>query len=77
MFLFVGALVGLNLMVRVALGETRERQAIGHARGGKRRLTPREALGIAVKSGIFLVVPMIMGQLLDMWFGTTIGALFD
>ena len=77
MFLFVGLLIGLNLMVRVALGETRERQTIGHALGGNRRVPPREALGIALKSGIFLVVPMIIGQLLDVWFGSTIGQLFD
>jgi hypothetical protein len=77
MFLFVGMLIGLNLMVRVALGETRERQSIGHARGGKRRVTPREAMGIALKSGIFLVVPMIIGQLLDIWFDSTIGQLFE
>jgi putative Mn2+ efflux pump MntP len=77
MFLFVGLLIGLNLMVRVALGETRERQTIGHAQGGRRRVTPREALRIALKSGIFLVVPMIIGQLLDVWFGSTIGQLFD
>jgi hypothetical protein len=77
MFLFVGLLIGLNLMVRVALGETRERQTIGHTQGGRRRVTPREALGIALKSGIFLVVPMIIGPLLDVWFGSTIGQLFD
>jgi hypothetical protein len=76
MFLFVGILIGLNLMVRVALGETRERHSIGHPQGGKRRVTLREAVGIALKSGIFLVVPLIIGQLLDMWFGTTIGELF-
>lgn len=77
MFLFVGFLIGLNLMVRVALGETRERQTIGHARGGKRRVTPSEALRIALRSGLFLVIPMIIGQLLDMWFGTTVSELFD
>lgn len=76
MFLFVGFLIGLNLMVRIALGETRERHSIGHPKGGKRRVTPREALSIALKSGIFLVVPMIIGQLLDMWFDSTIGELF-
>jgi putative Mn2+ efflux pump MntP len=77
MFLFVGMLIGLNLMVRVALGETRERQSIGHARGGRRRVTLREAFGIALKSGIFLVIPMIIGQLLDIWFDSTVGQLFD
>jgi len=76
MFLFVGILIGINLTVRVALGETRERHSIGHPQGGKRRVTPREALGITMKSGIFLVVPVIIGQLLDMWFGSTIGELF-
>jgi hypothetical protein len=39
-------------------------------------VTLREAVGIALKSGIFLVVPLIIGQLLDMWFDTTIGELF-
>lgn len=76
MFLFVGILIGFNLAVRVAVGETRERSAIGHARGGRRRVTPREALGIALKCGVFLVVPAVIGQLLDMWFGTTVGELF-
>lgn len=76
MFLFVGILIGLNLMVRVAGGEVRERHSIGHPYGGRRRVTPKEALGIALKSGIFLVVPAIIGQLLDMWFGTTVGRLF-
>lgn len=77
MFLLVGTLIGVNLMVRVAVGETRERHSIGHSHGGRRRVTPREAVGIVLKSGIFLVVPAIVGQLLDMWFGTTFGQLFS
>jgi len=76
MFLFVGILIGFNLMVRIAMGETRERHSIGHSSGGRRRVTPREALGIALKCGVFLLVPAIVGQLLDMWFGTTVGELF-
>lgn len=77
MFLLVGILIGINLMIRVAAGEVKERHSIGHAHGGRRRVTPREALGIALKSGIFLVVPAVVGQLLDMWFGTTFGQLFS
>ena len=76
MFLFVGILIGLNLMTRIALGETRERQVIGHASGGKRRVTPREAGGIALKCLVFLLTPMLVGQLLDIWFGTTVDRLF-
>lgn len=76
MFLLVGILIGVNLAIRVAAGETRERHSIGHAQGGRRRVTPREAFGIAVKSGIFLILPAVVGQLLDMWFGTTFGRLF-
>lgn len=76
MFLFVGILIGFNLMVRIAVGETRDRHTIGHPHGRRRRVTPREALGIALKCGLFLLVPAIIGQLLDMAFGTTVGRLF-
>lgn len=78
MFLIVGFLIGLNLMTRVGIGEVRELKAAGQARGaGQSSLAVGDILKIALKAGIFLVVPMILGQLLDMAFGSTLVELFD
>lgn len=77
MFLIVGILIGLNLMVRVALGETRELQSKGYARAGRRvPLRLGEIIGIVAKSGAFLVVSVLAGWGLDVLFGSTIGQIF-
>jgi hypothetical protein len=78
MFLFVGLLIGFNLMVRIGIGEVRVLQEKGHARGaGQSSVTPADAVRIAFKAGLFLIVPMIIGHLLDMAFGSTLLHLFD
>lgn len=78
MFLIVGFLIGLNLMTRVGIGEVRELKASGHARGaGQSSLEVGDIIRIGIKAGIFLVIPTILGQLLDMAFGSTLGGLFD
>lgn len=78
MFLFVGLLVGFNLMVRIGIGEVREMQERGQARGaGQSSVGMRDGLRIALKAGPFLLVPMVIGQLLDLAFGTSVAELFD
>lgn len=78
MFLIVGTLIGLNLMVRVALGEARELRTKGHARAGHRvQLRLRDMAAITAKGGMFLVVSVAIGLLLDIVFGSTIGQMFD
>jgi hypothetical protein len=77
MFLFVGLLVGLNLLIRIAIGETRELRAKGQkSSGGKLRLKARDVLVIAYRGGLFLLVSVAVGLALDIAFDTTIGDLF-
>ncbi|HET8739488.1 MAG TPA: hypothetical protein VFO17_07120 [Acidimicrobiia bacterium] len=76
MFFVVGIMIGLNLMIRVVLGEVRELQSRGHASGGTARLTPGETVRITLKGLFFLVVFAGLGYLLDMAFDTTIDSLF-
>lgn len=77
MFLVVGVLIGLNLLTRIGLGEIRELQARGHARKtGRSSVTIKDVLKIAVKGIPFLLVPMVIGQLLDMAFTTSLADLF-
>jgi hypothetical protein len=76
MFFFVGVLVGLNLAIRVVLGEIREVQSRGHAAGGTVRVTPGEAIRMLLKGLIFVVVFTGIGYLLDLAFDTTIDRLF-
>ncbi|HUG08263.1 MAG TPA: hypothetical protein VMP13_05140 [Acidimicrobiia bacterium] len=78
MFLFVGLLIGFNLTVRVGVGEVRVLQEKGHARGaGQSSVTPVDAIKIGLKAAPFLIVPMIIGQLLDLAFGSSVTQLFD
>jgi hypothetical protein len=78
MFLIFGTLIGLNLMVRVALGETRELQAKGHTRGSHRvQLRFKDMAAIVAKGAVFLVVPVAIGLLLDLAFDSTVGQIFD
>lgn len=78
MFLFVGLLIGLNLATRIAISETRVLQAQGHARGaGHSGLGVGDIVRIASKAAPFLLVPTIIGQLLDLAFGTSLGQLLE
>ncbi len=78
MFLFVGFLVGLNLATRIAISETRLLQAQGHARGaGHSSLGAGDVFRIALKAAPFLLVPAIIGQLLDLAFGSSLGQLLE
>jgi hypothetical protein len=78
MFLIIGALIGLNLCVRIVLGETRERRLAGRvgARGGT-RLRLEDYVGIAWRALLFLIVPVAIGLLLDNIFGTGFEAVFS
>lgn len=50
MFRLIGCLIGLNLATRIAIGEKRELQAEGHARGhGRSDLGAGEIVRIAAK----------------------------
>lgn len=76
MFLVVGLLIGLNLSIRIALGETRELRARGQAtRGGKLQLSPRDLRVIVYRGGLFLLGSVAIGLALDFAFNTTIGDL--
>ena len=76
MFLFIGFLIGLNLATRIAIGETRELQAQGHARApGQSSLGAGDIFRILSKAAPFLLVPTIVGQLLDLAFDTSVGRL--
>lgn len=78
MFLIVGTLIGLNLMVRVAIGETRLRQKKGYAQLGRRvKLGFKDISLIIAKSGLFLSVSVLIGIGLDVAFGSDIGQIFD
>jgi hypothetical protein len=77
MFLFVGLLIGFNLMVRIGVGEVRILQEKGHAQGeGRAVVTPKDAIRIGLKAAPFLIVPLVIGHLLDLAFGSTLLDLF-
>lgn len=77
MFLVVGVLIGLNLLTRIGIGEVRELQERGHARKtGQSSVTVKDVFRIALKGIPFLLVPMVIGQLLDMAFMTSLADLF-
>ncbi len=77
MFLIIGILIGSNLAVRIVMGEARELRLKGRvAVRGRSRMTARDVGAVVLKGGIFLLIPAAIGIGLDMWFGTTLGALF-
>jgi hypothetical protein len=76
MFLVIGLLIGLNLFIRIAIGETRELRARGQTSGGGRlQLTPRDLQVIVYRGGLFLLGSVAIGLVLDFAFSTTIGDL--
>lgn len=76
MFLILGVLIGLNLAVRIVLGEANELRLKGRvAVRGSTRMTFGDLATIALRGGIFLLVPVAIGVGLDAWFGTTVGEL--
>lgn len=77
MFLIIGLLIGLNLAIRIAIGETRELRARGQTTGGgKLQLTPRDLLVIVYRGGLFLLGSVAIGLALDFAFNSSIGDLF-
>lgn len=77
MFLTVGILIGFNLAVRVVMGEARELRLKGRVSvRGRSRMTARDIGALALKGGIFLLMPAAIGHGLDIWLGTTVGTLF-
>ncbi|HUG31677.1 MAG TPA: hypothetical protein VMM14_02190 [Acidimicrobiia bacterium] len=77
MFLVIGVLIGLNLLTRVGLGEVRELQARGHARKtGQSSVTVKDVFRIALKGIPFLLIPIVIGQLLDMAFNSSLADIF-
>jgi hypothetical protein len=75
MFLVIGILIGLNLAIRIGIGETRELRARGQTTGGKLQLTTRDLLVIVYRGGLFLLGSVAIGLALDLAFNTTIGDL--
>jgi hypothetical protein len=74
MFLLIGALIGLNLCVRIVLGEARQRGLSGRVGvRGDSRLTLEDLASIAWRGLLFLAVPIAIGLLLDNLFGTGFG----
>lgn len=77
MFFFVGLLVGLNLMIRIAIGETRDIRSRGQTTSeGKLQLTMRDVAVITYRGGLFLLGSVAIGVVLDVIFDTMIGDLF-
>jgi hypothetical protein len=77
MFFFVGLLVGFNLMVRIAIGETRDIRSRGQTTSeGKLQLTMRDVAVITYRGGRFLLGSVAIGLVLDLIFDTTIGDIF-
>ncbi len=77
MFVLVGILIGLNLCVRIVLGEARERELAGRVgTRGESRLRIEDYLSIAWRGLLFLLVPVALGLLADTIFGTGLGAVF-
>jgi len=75
MFLVIGLLIGLNLAIRIAIGETRELRARGQSTGGKLQITPRDLWVIVYRGGLFLLGSVTIGLALDFVFNSTIGDL--
>lgn len=72
MLAVVGALIGVNLCVRIVLGETRQRRLEGRAGlRGASRLRIEDYWGIAWRGLLFLVAPIAIGLLLDTMLGTS------
>lgn len=77
MFLLIGLLIGLNLSIRVAIGESRLLRTRGQANtSGRLRASPRDILHIVYRGGMFLLGAVGIGLALDVAFDTTIGTLF-
>lgn len=77
MFFIIGILIGLNLGIRVVMGEVRELQVKGHvSTRGRARLTFGDIASVSLRGGVFLLVPVLIGFGLDWAFGTTVGDLF-
>ena len=77
MFFFVGLLVGLNLMIRIAIGETRNIRSRGQTTSeGRLQLTMRDVAVITYRGGRFLLGSVAIGLALDVIFDTMIGDLF-
>lgn len=73
MFLFIGALVGINLCVRIVLSEARERGLQGRTGAvGASKLRLDDYLSIIWRGALFLGIPIVIGLLLDLALGTTI-----
>lgn len=73
MFLAVGTLIGINMCVRIVLSEARERGIQGRAGAvGRAKLRLEDYLSMAWRGGLFLLVPIVIGILLDLALGTTI-----
>ena len=71
MLAVVGALIGINLCVRIVLGETRQRRLEGRSGlRGPSRLRIDDYWGITWRGLIFLLVPVAIGILLDSVMGT-------
>lgn len=74
MFLFIGILIGFNLSVRIVLAEAREARLKGRTgTRGRTRLKLGDYATMTWRGGVFLLVPIAIGLLLDVAFGTTIG----
>lgn len=77
MFLIIGLLIGLNLAIRIGIGETRDLRARGQiTREGKLRIPTRDLLVIVYRGGLFLLGSVAVGVALDFVFNSTIGDLF-
>ena len=77
MFLLIGLLIGLNLFIRIAIGESRLLRARGQTNpGGKLQVNSRDVLHIVYRGGLFLLGSAGIGFALDLAFNTTIGDLF-
>jgi len=77
MFFLIGLLIGLNLSIRVAIGESRVLRSRGQAKSrGKLGISPRDLLHIVYRGGLFLLGAAGIGLALDLAFDTTIGTLF-
>jgi hypothetical protein len=77
MFLLIGLLIGVNLFVRIAIGEGRELRTRGQGDApGKLTLTPRDVWRIAYRGGLFLLGAAAIGFVLDLAFNSGVGDLF-
>jgi hypothetical protein len=77
MFLLIGLLIGVNLFVRITIGESRELRTRGQSdASGKLALTPSDVWRIAYRGGLFLLGAAAIGFVLDLAFNSTVGELF-